>query len=492
VRVGLYFDRVTIGGRTLGLCLAPLVLALPSPARAADPGITWASLPAPELPNEFLMEPRGVWTQSGTQYGYDGKVLFKLPGKRGWAGLRIATIGSSIAIAGGEVRPVPRDFDGDVTFELPTTALYDAAGNAVWTQRWSRKPVERQQMTFQVLPGPDGDVFVAGHYWGCTTFGAPGKKHCPKEVDGEFPSSSCGDDIGCPEPFRLQYDQTGQLKEARTFPGTYGNPTLGPGGELAIVTDFDKAIDIPTGKRPVHFEPGLPGTPDARPQALVLRYDAQGSWKWGRAFVGERTLAMENAVFTNDGTLWAFLGAAKTSVLGPAPIMVVGGKKPRPLMDDPGTCGALVAIDDKGNASLRQKACSDGSFGVAPLAKLFPARTSGLFAVLPREVAGMLDAAALPAPRTTVVADVGPPQKNNPSRKTVAVIWYRGDRVVWGMRAPADVWIRGAYDPSDGRVCVLFGIEDRRTWQVGGARFTVGEAKKKTTQVGCFPVSVPP
>src|SRR5262249_39189366 len=159
--------------------------------------ITWAALPAPELPNELIMEPRGVWTQSGTLYGYDGKVLFKLPGKHGWAGLRFAPIGSSIAIAGGEVRPVPRSVDWDTTFELPTTALYDAAGNPVWTQRWSRKAVETEQVTRQVVPGPDGDLFVTGEYWGCTTFGASGKKHCPKDVVGDYPSSSCGDDIGC-------------------------------------------------------------------------------------------------------------------------------------------------------------------------------------------------------------------------------------------------------------------------------------------------------
>jgi hypothetical protein len=474
-----------------GRAFAPIVAAavlLGSPrAPRADAPVTWAAVPTPSIPDELLMEPRGVWTQAGTQYGYDGTVRLRLSTARPWSGIRVAWVGPSIAAAGGETRPKPRSDDSDATYELASTALFDGSGKSVWLRRWTRRPVEVQHHTLQLAPGPDGSFFVTGLYWGCTTFGAPGPGHCSTEDISDRQPQLCFEDTGCQEPFRLQYDGAGRLMEARTFPGTGGKPTLGPAGEIAIFGQFRHGIDVGEGKGALHVDAGRPGRPpDEDPdQGLILFYDARARWRWGRAMVSDRGASIEDVTFAADGSLWAYVQTSG-SATDRQVVTMVGGKKAQVLIEEPGVCGALLEVDRKGSASVRERACEPSAEGEIYSTRLSSARKAGVFVIANHRGQPLLRAASLPTERLTTVADAGQPA----ATKGGAVLWYQGARAVWGLRGPPTARIRGAYDPGDDRVCVLFDIQDRQTWIAGGARVTLGEPKKPTTQIGCFPVSI--
>jgi hypothetical protein len=261
--------------------------------------VTWAEVPTPET-SEYIgwlaMESRGIWTDSGVLYGYDGVVRLKLQSKLPWLRIRVASLGSRLAIAGGEHHRTPKSEEDDAPFEWASAALYDDAGQPLWLRRWTAKPTQTQSTVLQVAPAPGGGFLVAGMHDGCMTFGKPHGRFCADE-ELEAPRR-CGEE-GCDEPFRLQYDANGELTDARTFRGVGGAPTLGPGGETAIYGEFYGKFDLKPGKGGLPVVGGLPGQPssDSTTQGLLSFYDAGGKWRWGRAIVGNRTIGVSGAAF---------------------------------------------------------------------------------------------------------------------------------------------------------------------------------------------------
>jgi hypothetical protein len=452
--------------------------------------VTWAEVPTPENSQYvgwLAMEPRGIWTDSGVLYGYDGVVRLKLQSKLPWLRIRVASLGGQLAIAGGEHHRTPKSEEDDAPFEWASAALYDDAGQPLWSRRWTAKPTQTQSTVLQVAPAPGGGFLVAGMHDGCMTFGKPHGRFCADE-ELEAPRH-CGEE-GCDEPFRLQYDANGALTDARTFPGVGGAPTLGPGGETAIYGLFYGKFDLKPGKGGLPIIGGLPGHPasDSAIQGLLSFYDAAGKWKWGRAIVGDRMINVSGAAFANDGTLWATVEIEGIAAAPPSPILVLGGKKPRTLFDDATSCVALLRIDAAGALALRQRVCDPQRTGLfATSATVKASRTGGVFWIVPRKAHALMESAGLKPAQKVSVTNV---DKADPSKGSV-VIWHRRDHAVWALEGPSEATISDAYDPTDGRVCLLLQVSGKQTWETGGARITVGQAKKTTTEVGCFAVNVP-
>ncbi len=241
--------------------------------------------------------------------------LLCLPGALGLAcGSDSSSSNKSPSDAGGDVSDASdsgiADAGADVDASIGPLPTQGQCGKTAWSKAFGDSPKGSMSATESaraVVTGPQGEIFVTGHYRGDADFGG-----------GALAAGKSNRSM-----FVTAFDATG----AHVFSRGYGDPAAGvlyvpqatgaaiartPGGELVVAGSFAGAIDFGGGllisDESVNL--GDAGIPDGgsfciscSPDILVLRSDAGGNHVWSRRF-GSKDGDAATAVVATGGDIF--------------------------------------------------------------------------------------------------------------------------------------------------------------------------------------------